>query len=117
MSGRAIGIIGVLAFALGVGLAVPAALADDPAEYPSVTQSGSAASATAVRPDDLPGARGPGSVVIESEPTVVAVTDGGFDWTDAAIGGLVVLGVVGVTGLVVWTARHHGPPTGRHAPT
>ena len=118
MSGRAIGIIGVLAFALGVGLlTVPAAFADDPSEYPSVTQSGSAASTAAVRPDDLPGPRGPGGVVVEPiEPTVVAATEGGFDWTDALIGGAVVLGVVLLAGLAVWTARHHGPHTGRHAP-
>lgn len=119
MSGRAIGIVGVLAFALGVGLlTVPAALADDPSEYPSVTQSGAATSAAAVRPDDLPGARGPGSIATEpTEITVVAATEGGFDWTDALIGGAVVLGVVLVVGLAVYTARHHGPPTGRHAPT
>jgi hypothetical protein len=110
MSGRTIGAMGMLAVVLGVSLlVVPAALADSPQDYPSVT-----ATQVSVRPDDLPGLRGPGALAVE--PTVSA-TNAGFDWTDAAIGGAVVLGVVLLAGLAVRTATHHGPTAGRHAPT
>ena len=47
----------------------------------------------------------------------MSAAEGGFDWTDAAIGGAAVIGVVLLTGLAVWTATRHGPTTGRHAPT
>ena len=130
MSGRTIGIMGMLAFALGASLlVVPAALAESPQDYPSVTATrisvrpddqpgprgpGVTVTRVAVRPDDLPGLRGPG--VVAAEPTVTTV-DGGFDWTDATIGAAVVLGVALLAGLVVWTARRHGPTAGRHAPT
>ena len=110
MSGRTIGAMGMLALVLGASLlVVPAALADRQQDYPSVTTA-----QVSVRPDDLPGLRGPGAVA--AEPTV-STSDAGFDWTDAAIGGAVVLGVVLLTGLAVWTATRHGPTAGRHAPT
>jgi small neutral amino acid transporter SnatA (MarC family) len=118
MSRRTIGILGVLALVLGVSLlVVPAALADRPQEYPSVTQSESATPAeeVAVRPDDLPGLRGPGAVA--TEPVVIASDGGAFDWTEAAVGATLVIGVVLLTGLAVWTATRHGPGTGRHAHT
>lgn len=143
MSGRTIGIMGVLALVLGVSLlAVPVAFADSPQDYPSVMQSRSATtadvpvalgdipqeypsvvqsrSATAdesARPDDLAGPRGPGAFASEPTTVVVATTESGFDWTDAVIGGAVVFGVVLLTGLAAWTATHHGPTAGRHAPT
>jgi hypothetical protein len=120
-------IVGVLALALGVCLvAVPVALADSPQDYPSVTQAETTApdwlerqaatqAEVVVRPDDQPGVRGPG--IVPTEPVVfVAVEDGGFDWTDAAIGGAVVLGVALLAGLAAWTATRHGPTPGRHAP-
>ena len=130
MSGRTIGFMGMLALVLGASLlVVPPALAESPQDYPSVTATrvsvrpddlpglrgpGVTATRVSVRPDDLPGLRGPG--VVATAPTVFA-TDAGFDWADAAIGGAVALGVVVLTGLAVWTARRHGPTTGRHAPT
>jgi hypothetical protein len=143
MSGRTIRMLGVLAFVLGVCLvSLPVALADTPQDYPSVTQAEPAApdwferqvttqaetsapdwferqaaaqAEVAVRPDDLPGPRGPGTAPTE---TVVLVTDeGGFDWADAATGGAIVLGVVLLAGIVAWTATRHGPTAGRHAPT
>lgn len=115
MSGRTIRIIGVLAFVLGVCLlTVPVALADSPWDYPSVTQDDTATQTAAIRPDDLPGARGPGT--FSTEP-VVSTTESGFDWTDAAIGGAAVLGVVMLVGIAVWMGTGHRPTTGRHAPT
>ena len=127
MSGRTIRILGVLAFVLGVCLvSLPVALADTPQDYPSVTRPEPAApdwverhattqAEVAVRPDDLPGPRGPGTAPTE---TVVLVTEeGGFDWADAAAGGAIVLGVVLLGGIVAWTATRHGPTAGRHAPT
>jgi hypothetical protein len=135
-------IVGVLALSLGICLVVvPVALADSPQDYPSVTQAETTApdwlerQATAqaaepvldwlerqvatqaevvVRPDDQPGVRGPG--IVPTEPVVFVAAEGGFDWTDAAIGGAVVLGVALLAGLAAWTTTWHGPTPGRHAP-
>jgi hypothetical protein len=121
MSVRTIGIAGVVAVVLGVGLlAVPIALADSPWDYPSVIQSTSTTPATPVRPDDRATARGPGAVSTEatvSSEATVSTTETGFDWRDASIGGAVVLGVVLLTGVAVWTATRHGHWPGHHAPT
>lgn len=127
MSGRTIRMLGVLAFVLGVCLvSLPAALADTPQDYPSVAQAeapvpdwperqAAAQAEVAVRPDDLPGPRGPG--IAPTETVVLVTEEGGFDWADAAIGGAIVLGVALMVGIVAWTATRHGPTAGRHAPT
>ena len=58
-------------------------------------------------PDDRAGVRGPGAA---PAPALIVVSADGFDWTDAAIGAALSLGLIllGTGGLLV--ARRHRKP-------
>lgn len=94
-------LIGFLALCLAVvALAAPTAAADD---WWASTQP---ASGTALRPDDRPGPRGPGTAV-DSRPIVVVDRPNGFDWVDAGVGAAAALGLVLLASGVSLVARRH----------
>jgi hypothetical protein len=71
---------------VGAALLAPAAWADRPDDRPDARGPGAIAAQNAPgRPDDRPGTRGPGAF---AGATVVEPAESGFDWRDAAVGGV-----------------------------
>lgn len=94
-----------LAGTVAVGVALASAAAPIAAADDWWAQTG-ATGTTAVRPDDRPGARGPGTAV-DTRPVVVVEQPSGFDWTDAGIGAGATLGVILLASGLSLVARRH----------
>ena len=60
--------------------------------------------ATPVRPDDRPEARGPGQV---ESPAPIVISPGGLDWTDAGIRFAAAFGLLLLAGGLMLVARRH----------